>query len=288
MKELAFEWTELAAGHGFLEGPVASGDGVVFTSINRGLLYRVPLAGGAVTTVAETGGGPNGLAIDGAGVLWVAQNGGKVVPSRSTLPCVPSIQRVAPDGRVGVALGSGLQAPNDCAFGPDGRLWFTDPHGSTTDAERRPGGLWALDTATGEAEQVLGGLAHPNGLVFGPEGDELFVGETHRGHVIRLRRDAHGWKHAGVYATLEVGEPDGMAFDMAGRLWVAASAGDAIVVFEPGGRDAGVVRLGPSFPTNLCFAGPDLRTLVATLPKGGRVVSTRVETPGLALARPRG
>jgi gluconolactonase len=64
---------------------------------------------------------------------------------------------------------------------------------------------------------------------------------------------------------------------------VAASAGDAIVVFGPGGGDASVVRLGPSFPTNLCFAGPDRRTLVVTLPKGGRVISTRVETAGLEL-----
>ena len=185
MKEVVFDWTELAAGHGFLEGPVDCGNSVVFTSINRGLLYRVPLQGGAVTQVAETGGGPNGLAINRDGVLWVAQNGGYVVPSRSKLEAVPSIQRVTPDGRVSVAMGTGLLAPNDCAFGPDGRLWFTDPHGSTIGAERRPGALWALDTKSGEAEKILDGLAHPNGLVFGPAGDELFVGETHRGRIIR-------------------------------------------------------------------------------------------------------
>lgn len=285
MKELVFDWTELAAGHGFLEGPVDCGDSVVFTSINRGMLYRVPLQGGTVTPVAETGGGPNGVAINRDGVLWVAQNGGHVVPSRSKLEAVPSIQRVTPDGRVSVAMGTGLLAPNDCAFGPDGRLWFTDPHGSTIGADRRPGALWALDTKSGEAEKILDGLAHPNGLVFGPGGDELFVGETHRGRIIRLRRNARGWEHAGAYATLEVGEPDGMAFDMDGRLWVAASAGDAIVVFGPGARDASVVRLGPSFPTNLCFAGADRRTLVVTLPKGGRVISTRVDTAGLPLLR---
>jgi gluconolactonase len=283
MKELDLTWTELAAGQGFLEGPVAVGDSVVFTSINRGMLYRVPLAGGDVMPVAETGGGPNGLALDRNGVLWVAQNGGGVVPSRSKLEVRPSIQRVTPDGQVGVACGSGLLAPNDCAFGPDGRLWFTDPHGSTIGEVRQPGRLWALDPVTGEAEKILGGLAHPNGLVFGPGGDDLFVGETHRGHIIRLRRNAHGWQPAGVYATLPVGEPDGMAFDMDGRLWVAASAGDAIVVFEPGGQDGSVIRLGPSFPTNLCFAGDDRRTLVVTLPKGGRVLSTRLQVAGLPL-----
>ena len=46
---------------------------------------------------------------------------------------VPSIQKAWPDGRVETSCtevdGIKLQAPNDLSFGPDGRLYFTDPRG---------------------------------------------------------------------------------------------------------------------------------------------------------------
>lgn len=281
---LNLEWRELAAGCGFTEGPVARGNEVVFTSINRGMLFSVGLGGGEAQALVETGGGPNGLAIDAAGAIWVAQNGGKVVPTKSAIACVPSIQKVAADGSVSVVLQGGLNAPNDCAFGPDGRLWFTDPTGSSEVHEPKPGCLRALDVATGACEVILDGLAHPNGLAFGPEPDTLFVGETHRGHIIKLVKSADGWRHAGVYATLTHGEPDGMAFDASGCLWVAATKADALVVIAPGGKGQRLVPLGPSFPTNVCFAGADRRSLVVTAPKGGRVLCASVSEPGIPLA----
>jgi gluconolactonase len=77
-----------------------------------------------------------------------------------------------------------------------------------------------------------------------------------------------------------------MAFDSAGRLWVAASEGDAIVVFESNGSIRHVLDMGPSFPTNLCFGGSDLTVLVVTAPKGGRVLAADVECPGIALLTP--
>jgi gluconolactonase len=277
------EFREIAAGAGFTEGPVAVPGGIVFTSINRGMLYRCTFGGAGAVPFAETGGGPNGLAAGAGMAVYVAQNGGRVVPTRSALPARPSIQRVG-GGSVEVVSERAYHAPNDLAFGPDGRLWFTDPSGSTKSAAGpQPGRVWALDLSTGEAELILDGPLHPNGLAFGPGGDILYVAETLRRRIFRLRQTAEGWRHDGIFAELPRGEPDGMAFDTAGRLWCAGSDGDCIIVFEPDGRVADVIDLGPSFPTNLCFAGPDLATLVVTVPKGGRVLAAEADVAGLPL-----
>jgi len=285
MSTMKLEWRELAVNCGFTEGPVAAGERIVFTSINRGVLYEANLTGSGAKLVVETGGGPNGAALDRAGNVWVAQNGGKVVPTKSALPCEPSIQRVGKDKNVTVPARGKFSAPNDCAFGPDGRLWFTDPAGSTEDADPKPGRLWALDVASGEAELILDGLAHPNGLAFGLDPDYLFLGETRLKRIIKLAKFREGWRPAGVYFEMPVGEPDGMAFDRSGRLWVAATKADALVVIDVGGKGSQSVALGPSFPTNLCFAGHDLRSLVVTAPKGGRLLCATVDEPGLPLLR---
>ncbi len=65
-----------ADGLGFPEGPVAMADGsVILTEISRGRLTRVG-TDGALTVVADTGGGPNGLAVGPDGALYVCNNGG--------------------------------------------------------------------------------------------------------------------------------------------------------------------------------------------------------------------
>lgn len=278
---MKLQWRDVATGMGFTEGPIATRDGIVFTSINRGKLFSADYAGG-IREVCETGGGPNGLAYNRDGVIFVAQNGGGVVPTKSTLPCSPSIQSVSKDGKVAV-ISDGYFAPNDTAFGPDGRLYFSDPRGSTKAEKPAPGRVWAFDTATGEREVLADDMMHPNGIAFTEDGETLLVTETLRHRIVRFRKNAEGWRRDGVFAELPIGEPDGLAFDRKGRLWCAASAGDVIIVFEPDGKPLHILELGPSFPTNLCFGGSEMATLYVTAPKGGRLIAAEVDTPGIAL-----
>jgi hypothetical protein len=77
----------LATGLGFVEGPVQLPDGdVAVASITEGAVFRLA-PDGAVRARIETGGGPNGLAVDADGAIYVAQNGGiwggRPVPSRA-------------------------------------------------------------------------------------------------------------------------------------------------------------------------------------------------------------
>ncbi|HSZ74630.1 MAG TPA: hypothetical protein VK779_07415, partial [Rhizomicrobium sp.] len=67
---------ELASGLGFPEGPVAMDDGsIILVEMGAGKITRIK-KDGSRHTVAEPGGGPNGLAIGPDGALYVCNNGG--------------------------------------------------------------------------------------------------------------------------------------------------------------------------------------------------------------------
>jgi gluconolactonase len=86
---------------------------------------------------------------------------------------------------------------------------------------------------------------------------------------------------------LPEGGPDGLALGVEGRLCVAALDADAIMVFDDEGRlEQRLDFAEPTFPTNLCFAGPGLDVLVVTAAKGGRVLA--FDRPGTAPGLPLG
>lgn len=271
----------IAEGLGFTEGPLWTADERLFVvSVSRGLVLDVELRSGRTHEVAETGGGPNGLAEDGQGGVWVAQNGGVVVPSRSTRSVVPGLQ-LLDHGAVCDVVTTGLRAPNDIVEGPDGRLWFTDP-GPPGDTVH--GRVCAFDPATGAVSVLLDEIDFPNGLAVGPGGDVLHVAETESGRVVRYDWDGAGLHRSGISAVLPQGGPDGLALDRDGRLYAAAPDADAVFVFEPDGRPLEPLRFHDrTFPTNLCFAGPDRDVLVITAGKGGRVLAVTgyARAPGL-------
>jgi gluconolactonase len=271
----------VAGGLGFTEGPLWTADErLLVVSVSRGLVVDVDLHTGRTCEVAETGGGPNGLAEDGRGRVWVAQNGGVVVPSRSTRSVAPGLQLLHED-TVHDVVTTGLRAPNDIVEGPDGRLWFTDP-GPPGDTAR--GRVCAFDPVTGTVSVLLDGIDFPNGLAVGPRGDVLHVAETESGRVVRYDWDGAGLHRSGISAILPEGGPDGLALDRDGRLYAAAPDADAVFAFEPDGRPLEPLRFrGRTFPTNLCFAGVDRDVLVVTAGKGGRVLAVTgfAHAPGL-------
>src|SRR2546427_12003020 len=117
----------LASGLGFPEGPVVLPDGrLVFCDGNIGELsvYEKDSVG----TFAVTGGSPWGAVLGSDGAIYVTQGGN--VPGSGDTSAVSGIQRVRVNGTVELLHsevdGRSLYGPNDLAFGPDGRLWFTD------------------------------------------------------------------------------------------------------------------------------------------------------------------
>ena len=246
----------IARGLEFPEGPVWLG-GAPALHGDHGRL-RVPLARGAdaVERVAATGGGPNGATLGPDGALYVTQNGGMTAEGR-----VPAgILRVdLADGVVGVRGHGGRRAsastgPNDLAFGPDGRLWFTDPRGAADPARTTvPGRLFALDLTTGEGELFAElGPVFPNGIGFLADGTLVWTES--------FTRRVMAWRDGAPEVLIDLPErhaPDGFCVGADGTLYVATTFAHCVSVV----RDGEIVdRLvcGDGMVTNCCFGGTDL------------------------------
>lgn len=271
----------VATGVGFCEGPVWTQDGrLVFTSIQHGCLYELTRGGARV--LVKTAGGPNGLTEGPGGVLYVAQNGGIFGGGgqRSSEPAPPGIQVVRDRSVRYVA--QGLDAPNDLCFGPDGRLYFTDPRGPFG-PDTQPGRVYAM-ALDGTPELLVEGPAYSNGIAFGPDPTWLYVAETLKQRILRYRLDGSEIGQPDVFCTTEPGFPDGMCFDADGRLYVAATVGRSVLVFDAGGQRLDSLPCGEtSLPTNCCFGGRDGATLFVTDSAGARVLAFDVGVRGLPL-----
>ena len=243
----------IATGLSFPEGPVWTDETLLFTEIGAGRISRwVP--DGEVSTFAMPGGGPNGATLAADGSLLVTQNGGTLDGSRRP----PGIVRVMPDGAVTTIAtelaGFALGAPNDLAFGADGRLWFTDPNG--LDDPRRndnPGRIFALDLTSGVGELIIElGPVYPNGIGFLADGTMVWT-ESFSRRVMALR----GGRAEVITELPERHFPDGFCVSADGRLYVASTFAHCVTVIA----DGDIVdryMCADGMVTNCCFGGTDL------------------------------
>ena len=203
--------TMLASGLGFPEGQTVLPDGrVVFCDGNTGEL--LVYSDGTISRFANTGGSPWGTYLGTDGKLYVNQGGN--VPGSGDFSAVPGIQRVSMDGSVEFLFsevgGYTLAAPNQAAFGPDGRLWITD---SGTELDDRvevpsPGRLFVVSDASGTGEMVLERPgSYPNGIAFDSQG-RFYWSESKAHRVCRLENG-----EAVTFCQLpDTHVPDGMKF----------------------------------------------------------------------------
>lgn len=239
----------------FPEGPVWHDAALYFVEIAGGAVSRFR-EGHGVERCALPGGGPNGATLGPDHMLYVTQNGGMTRDNSKT----PGIERIALDAQGELTVianevsGRKLVTPNDCAFGPDKRLYFTDPNGFPDPSRNKNNGrIYAWDVADGCGELILElGPVFPNGIAFDREGTMHWT-ETFSRRVMKLRDGLPE-----VVAELpERHFPDGFCMDEEGRLYVASTYGHCITVIE-GERIVDRLACGDGMPTNCCFAGTDL------------------------------
>jgi gluconolactonase len=237
----------------FPEGPVWTDGAVYVMEIDAGTVARWSEDAG-LERVATTAGGPNGATLGSDGALYVTQNGGIFGAPRVTA----GIQRVTLAGEVAMVAtevaGLVLDGPNDLAFGPDGRLYFTDPRNPVDpDAADGPGRLFALDLENGSGELLAEvGDVYPNGIGFLADGTLVWT-ESGSRRVMAMRDGVPE-----VLVELPARHlPDGMCVGADGTLYVASTYGHCVSVVVDG---VVVDRLmcGNGMATNCCFGGTDL------------------------------
>src|SRR5215472_8482951 len=160
------------------------------------------------STFASGLSGPQGLAFDKAGNLFVAN----VVSGTGNGN--GSIYKFTPQG-VRSTFASGLDFPLDLAFDSAGNLFVTD-YGA--------GHIYKF--TPGELRTTFASLSNPEGLAFDNTGD-LFVGEVGTGYIYKFTP-------SGVRTTFAsgfVGEIN-LACDSAGNLFVSGGFGNGINVYK--------------------------------------------------------
>ncbi len=299
-------FVELADGLGFPEGPVLMPDGsIVVGEIAAGCLTRIA-PDGRKTRVADTGGGPNGLARGPDGALYICNNGG-FSWGRSDTGLRPlakaddntggSIQRVNPEtGKVELLYDRcgdvALSAPNDIVFDASGGFYFTD-HGHRQGRKVDFGAVYYAMADGSRITEVAYPLLGPNGIGLSPDGKTLYVAETSAGRLWSWRVEAPGvlakadWPSP-TGGDLAAGLPgfqryDSLAIEAGGNICIATLRFGGIVVVSPLGEEVQRVRTPDPYTTNLCFGGPDMKTAFVTLSGSGRLVSMDWTRPGLAV-----
>jgi len=250
----------LAEGLGWAEGPTVLPDGrICFVETYRSQI-SVWERGKGVSRYAYTAGGPNSCVLGKNGVLYACQNGGTTGPWRAEEMVAPSIQRITTEGGPAEIIateldGKRFNGPNDLVFGPDGKLYFTDPGTYRPDAPE-PSYLFVLEAdGSGRLLAELDPPTFPNGIAVEADGSVVWA-ESYTGMVRRLDPDSGA---IADIARLPGDKPiaDGMAVGADGLLYVTTVNGGGIDVIRPDGAFERHIKAG-TVPTNCVFAGRDL------------------------------
>lgn len=297
----------IAKGLEFPEGPIAMADGsVIVAEIKGGKLKRIA-ADGAIATVADLGGGPNGAAIGPDGHCYVCNNGGFSWRtddgfSRPTGAAADyeggSIQRVnLQSGEVTTLYaecdGVRLRGPNDIVFDAQGGFWFTD-FGKKHDDRLMWGSICYARADGSFIRRAADHLLTANGIGLSPDGRTLYAAETETSRLWsypvkgpgELGLEAWPSPNGGklVYGAPGYKRYDSLAVEANGYVAQATLVDGGISVISPAGDLVEFHEAPEGYCTNICFGGPDLRTAFITLSGYGELFAAEWPRPGLKLA----
>jgi gluconolactonase len=274
----ALELETLAYGYGLLEGPrVDADDNLYFSDVpNGGVWKRSP--GGEVTVAVPKRRGVGGIALHA--------EGGLVVGGRNICHVRDGETRVLFETDAGF---------NDLMADSAGRVLCgtlrSDPFG---EAKPVPGECYRIGL-DGSVEQLYDGIALTNGIAFSPDGSQCYHADSVNHCLVTHDIVDDRYVNRRALGQRDDFNPDGVAVDEAGIVWVADYMAGGIVCLDPAtGSVVDTIDVPSKFVTSLCFGGRDRRDLYIVTAdntedpdRAGTVFRTRVETPGVAVALAR-
>ena len=224
-------------------------DGVLWAGGELGQVYRIPEKG-RVEEVTNVGGFCLGLAFSPSDELYICN---------SKLASVIKVQKNGKSKLFADSAGNyKLKLPNYGVFDSAGNLFVSD----SGEWARSSGCIVRFDP-TGRGKMFLDGpQPFPNGMALSADERFLFVAQSHTDDVLQVEIKEDG--SAGdceVYISGMERIPDGLAFDVAGNLYVSCYASDNIYRVSPQ-REVELLaydRAGTTLarPTNIAFGGPE-------------------------------
>jgi gluconolactonase len=274
----------IAAGFLFTEGPLWTGDRLLFADIPNGRIasWRPLPEGPELTTFRSPSHLANGLTFDRERRLIACEGG------------LRRLTRTEADGRVTVLAdtyeGKRINSPNDVVVAADGSIYFSDPfwaqsfpNSPVKPADRElPFAAVFRIAPDGSLAVATDDFEFPNGLAFSPDGRTLYVDDTRRFHIraYDVRPDgslANGRLFADMKSA-DPGVPDGMKVDIQGNVYCTGPGG--VWVFAPSGELLGRI-VTPEVPANVAFGDADWRSLYVTARTS--VFRVRLNVPGIAV-----
>lgn len=144
---------------------------------------------------------------------------------------------------------------NEAKCDPAGRLWA-----GTMSFERRPeAALFRLEEDR-SLTPVLTGVRLSNGMGWSPAGDRFYYIDTPSRRVDVFDYDLASGEPSGRRLFADIGDmpgnPDGLAVDDEGGVWVVLARGSSVRRFDPAGRLDEVIDLPVTRATSCAFGGP--------------------------------
>jgi sugar lactone lactonase YvrE len=210
----------------------------------------------------------NGIVFDRAGQMYIADYN-----NHNVLKVDPQTKNVS------VLLHEPrMNQPNDLAIAADGTLYASDPSWA-----KGTGQVWKISTK-GEPTLLAADMGTTNGIDLSPDGKTLYVNESVQRNVWSFDLTAAKPEKKLLKQFPDFGF-DGMRVDVDGNLYITRHGKGTVVKLSPAGAVLKEIDVLGSKPSNLCFGGPDGRTVYVTEVEHTRLVKFRVDRPGLAWQR---
>ena len=246
------EVRKLGGGMRFTEGPVwiPARKMVVFSDIPNSVLMQWTEDGGLkeYRKVKQS----NGNILDLEGNLLTCQHAGR------------NVIRTDAGGKVTVLCdniqGKKLNSPNDLALRGNGEIWFTDPSYGLRGKPGELPGRWVWRIGPQGTDVVYKGHDMPNGIVFSPEEDRVYIADTGKVGKIRVFKVVESGMLGDPLFEIDI-RCDGMCVDTKGNIYTTSRGG--IHVFDRNGKKIGVIET-PEHPANVCFGGENYDPLFIT------------------------
>jgi gluconolactonase len=264
---------KLAGDFLFTEGPSVDDQGnVYFTDQPNDKILKWS-TDGKLSTFMSPCGRSNGLCFDGKGRLWSCADENNELWIIDVATGQHTVAVKDYNGKL-------LNGPNDVWVRPDGGAYFTDPFYKRDYWKRGPKeqdqeATYFLSPDGKTLTRVTDDLKKPNGIIGTADGKTLYVADIQANNTFAYDIQPDGaLQNKRLFCKLG---SDGMTIDEQGNVYLT---GRGVTVYDKDGQKIEHINVPEGWTGNICFGGPDMKTLFITATKG--LYSMKMQVKGAA------